>query len=166
MLSKIYTFIYFPFSVIYLLFGILVAIDHYLPQVTLETRIQNKIYDHAPRINRKSSGSGTDETFYLVLNQERIVVEEDLFHFATKKDTCYLSKTKILKRPMALSFLKSNYLYKFQITYNPFTYFPLFPIIFSLPFIFSFYKKENISLMALKHLSWFLAFFELIMSFI
>lgn len=156
MLEKYYTKIARPLALIFACFSVIVIIDYFMPRDTYIGTIQD-IKVHGPSHPRYKTIS-----YSIKLGNQKIRIDDETFVNLNVGDKVEVYKTKILKKITRLKDVSLNER-RINIYVVPFTYFPLYPLLFLLPLIFVFIQGDSILLMTSRPLSLGLALISLLM---
>lgn len=147
MLEKSYKKIALPLAIIFACLSVIVTIDYFIPREIKTSAINDMSVDRAyhPRYSKSPSYS-------IEIGNQTIRTNNETYGILNIGDTIEVQKTKILKK---ITRLKGYTMTEKEIDIYvaPFTYFPLYPILFLLPLIFAFTKDDSIPLMIARPLS-------------
>lgn len=137
--------------------SLLIIVDYLLPKETIGSKVQGLEVDstYHPKYSRSA-------TYKIVVNDQLIRTDSDAYSALTVGDDMNVSRTLILNKIIAIQ-ERVNPFRTFKVYVAPFTYFPLFPILFVLPVLFHFNNQETIFVMAGKIFSLVSAFASLLM---
>lgn len=157
MLEKYHKKIAQSLAIIFAGLSVIVAIDYLIPREIYNSIIDDMTEDNAyhPRYSRKPS-------YTIEIGNQTIRADDDTYGKLNIGDTVEVQKTIILKKVTILRdyAMTEN---KIDIYVAPFTYFPLYPLLFILPLIFAFTKDDSMLLMISRSLSLGIAMVSLLM---
>lgn len=156
MISKIYSKVSFPLAIVFFGFGLIIIFDFFLPKNISKEPIQKLYWDVA-----NFSKYGKSKTYSIGFKGETIATNSETYKKLILAESLKVSKTKILGKVVKIQSFRFPR-EKFEIFVAPFTYFPLFAIIFLLPLPFSFIKKETIFFILMPPLTIVIAIFSTI----
>lgn len=155
-LEDIYSKIAKPISVLFFLLGLITFVDFIIPRSHAVYTISDKEIDIARHVRYDSPH------YSIKLNGEWIKTNQDTFEALYEGDSIFVGKTRILKKITSVEDPNKN-LKTLDIYVAPYTYFPLYPVLFILPLIFNYFKQDSIFLMTTRPLSIGIAFISLLM---
>jgi hypothetical protein len=157
MIEKYYNKIARPLTIIFACLGFLVTIDYFMPREIYTAAIDVITVDmeYHPRYSRRP-------TYSIEIGNQTIRINNETYGKLNIGDRVEVQKTKILRK---ITRLKDNSQpeKKINIYVAPFTYFPLFAIIFLLPVAFEFIKGDSMLLMSARPFSLVIALASLLM---
>ena len=134
--------------------------------VTIDYIIPREIYNHAiddlKVDNTYHPKYSAAPSYAIEIGKQTIRTDAEAFAKLKIGDTVEVQKTRILRK---ITSLKNDTINgeKISIYVAPFSYFPLFPILFLLPLILTFNTQDSITLMAARPLSIVVALVSLLM---
>lgn len=157
MLEKHYKKIARPLSVIFACLSVITIIDFFIPREIYSSTIADLSADSAYHPHYSSR-----PTYTMQIENQTIRTNDIAYRFLYVGDTIEVHKTKILKK---ITRVKKKTLIENEIDIYaaPYTYFPLFPVLFLLPIIFAFTNDDSIPLMIARPFSLGMALVSLLM---
>lgn len=147
MLEKYYKKIARPLAMIFACISVIIIIDYFIPREIYTSAINDMSVDRAYHHRYSRSPS-----YSIKIGKQTIRTNDETYGILNVGDTIEVQKTKILKKITRLKDYKITEK-EIDIYAAPFTYFPLYPILFLLPLIFAFTKDDSIPLMTARPLS-------------
>ena len=157
MLEKYYKKIARPLTIIFACLSVIVTIDYFIPREIYTSAIDDMTVDVA--YTRRYSKS---TSYSIELGNQTIRTNDETYGKLNIGDIVEVQKTKILRKITRIKDY-SQPEKKINIYVAPFTYFPLYAILFLLPLIFVFTKGDSILLMTARPLSLGIALVSLLM---
>lgn len=156
--KNLYPKIVASLSLLLFLFDIVVCIDFFIPRTHVKCEVKDKSLEVANHVRY-------NRPYYSIqLNNDWIRTDERTYKSLYTGDTLSVEKTKVFRKISSIE--DPNQKFKqLKVYVAPFSYFPLFPVIFMLPLIFLFFKGKSILLMTIRPLSMGIALISLLMTF-
>ena len=156
MLEKYYKKTARPLALLFGIFGIVVVVDFLIPRSTSSAQIDSILTDsvYHPRYSKAPS-------YTMRIANQTVTIDHEATKTLSKGQGLVIEKTMILRRITSLIDI-SGIPKTITVYVAPYTYFPLYPILFLLPFIFTRINRDSIVLMAARPLSLFIALISLI----